>query len=492
VPLALLLGYLLTTPFSFGSYATVGLVLMVLAFPVLLRWHHPLLIFTWNAYFIVFFLPGQPALVFVMAACSFGISLLHHTLRREGTFFPVPSVSWSLIFLGFVILITARLTGGIGAHSLGQETWGAKRYLGVVGAIIGYFALAVQRVPRERAQLYARVFVLSGITAAISDLIYAIGPSFYFLFALFPAQLASSQAYTQDTFFRLSGVGFSAQSVAFFLMMRYGVRGLFDPGKPWRTLSFLVASLVSLLGGYRSALILGVLVFSVQFFYEGLLRTRLTLVFVLLFALLGSGLVAFSDRLPLSVQRSLSFLPVKVDPSTKLDAQSTLDWRLQIWKIVFPEIPKYLWVGKGFAYSGVDSYLTQEAIQRGMVAAYEETLISGNYHSGILTLIIPFGLWGTIGFVWFCLAGLKVLYRNYRSGDSHLRAINTFLLSLFVGRLIFYTIFYGQFDQDLMIFTGIVGLSIALNGASSRPDLEETQTAFSKSETADEVQAQRV
>src|SRR5258708_29570167 len=98
--------------------------------------------------------------------------------------------------------------------------------------------------------------------------------------------------------------------------------------------------------------------------------------------------VAFMSKLPLSVQRSLSFLPVEIDPQAKIDAAGTLDWRVQMWKVVIKDVPKYLIIGKGYGFSGTDYLLTQEAIKRGVFAAYEDTLVSGNYHSGLLTILI--------------------------------------------------------------------------------------------------------
>src|SRR5690606_31332561 len=129
--------------------------------------------------------------------------------------------------------------------------------------------------------------------------------------------------------------------------------------------------------------------------------------------------------LPLAVQRSLSILPVDVDPVAKRDAQGTLDWRLDMWRVVLPEVPKYLLLGKGYTYSGTDYYLTQEAYRRGMLrTSYEDTLISGNYHNGILTILIPFGIWGMAAFTWFAVAALIALIRNYRYGPPHLLNIN--------------------------------------------------------------------
>lgn len=465
VPLALLLGYLLATPLAFTSYVTVGLVLCALAVPIVLRWHHALLIFLWNSYLVVFFIPGQPSLAFVFAGCSFAISLLQHTLKREKAFFIVPSVSWSLLFLGLAVAITAQLTAGIGGRAFGEEVWGAKKYLGLFGAIIGYFALVAAPVPESRAEPYAAVYLLSGTTAVVSDLLYAAGPSFYFLYALFPAAMAGTQVVTQDTLLRLSGVGFAAQSATFFMLARYGIRGLLDLTKPWRIGFFLLCTTGILFGGYRSLIILGLLVIAIQFCFEGLFRSRYFLMLLLIFGLFSCGVLAFSEKLPLSVQRSLSFLPVKVNPMAKWDAQGTLDWRFNIWKVVIPEIPQHFFLGKGFAYSGTDAYLAAEAIRRGMYHTIDEaTLVGGYYHQGILTILIPLGIWGLLIFGWFCWAALLVLKRNYRHGPDSLRRINTFLLSLFVARLVFYVVFYGQFEQDLYHFAGIIGLSIALNG----------------------------
>ena len=78
-------------------------------------------------------------------------------------------------------------------------------------------------------------------------------------------------------------------------------------------------------------------------------------------------------------------------------------------------------------------------------------------------------IFGFLAFFWFCLASIRVLYANYRYGESHLRMVNTFLLPYFCARLLFYLTVYGQFDLDFVIFTGTVGLSIALNdGVRSR------------------------
>lgn len=125
--------------------------------------------------------------------------------------------------------------------------------------------------------------------------------------------------------------------------------------------------------------------------------------------------------------------------------------------------------GKGFAYNGTDYYLTTEAVRRGVSYPVDEaTLICGSYHQGILTLLIPFGIWGLLLFGWFCWSALGVLIRNYRYGSESLRLINVFLLSMFICRLVFFIFLYGQFELDIPMFVGLIGLSISLNGVGKR------------------------
>ena len=466
LPLAVFLGYLVAIPTTFVSVVFVSAVILVLAFPLFLRWHHAWVIFGWNAALIFYFAPGQPNLGIVLAAGSLMLSVLQRTMRNKETFIRVPSVANSVIFIGLVAAVTAGLTGGIGGRALGTEGWGAKRYLGVFGAVIGYFAIVAKAVPKEKAVRYASMFTLSGITSALCDMIYLAGPKFYFLFALFPSNVAMVQVTTQTGLERLSGIAFGAVSAWSFMLLRYGIRGTFDLRRPWRIFFFLLFIALSLLGGYRSLLIIPVILLPVQFYFEGLFKGRWLIPVALASSLMACGVAAFSDKLPLSVQRSLSFLPIRIDPTARTDAQGTVEWRLQIWRVVVPEIPRYLLLGKGFTYSGTDYYLTEEAIRRGIYVqdVYEGALIAGDYHQGVLTILMPFGIWGMIGFVWSCWASLRVLYLNHRHGEERLKLVNTFLISNFVARLIFYVFFYGQFEQDFPIFVGIIAASISLNG----------------------------
>jgi hypothetical protein len=469
VPLALLLGILAASPDDF-SFMLIGMLLFFLALPIFLRWHHALLIIFWNSAFIAFFLPSQPDFWLVFAAFSFGISALSHVMGHR-PFLSVPEMTRPLFFLAAVVLGTAWYHGGIGIRSLGGAVHGGKYYVYILGAIIGYYALTAGQIPIVKSRRMAGLYFLSGATSALSNLTYSLGPAFFFLFYLVPSGPASVQAasdYGLMTIDRILGLAPACVAGLCFLLVNYGVRGLLDWTRPWRFLCLCLVVAASLFAGFRSVLALCFLIFVLQFYFEGLLRTRLCLAVIALGVCGFVSLLLFANKMPMPVQRAVSFLPVNVDSSIRADATGSSEWRLEMWSIVWKDVPKYLIVGKGYGFDPTDMDLTKIAIQMGLVRNYEESMLAGDYHSGPLSVIIPFGIIGSVAFLWVLIAGCRVLYSNYRYGDSGLRRINSVLLSYYIANAISFFVIFGAFNTQLFMFLGVVGLSVSLNGGIKR------------------------
>jgi O-antigen ligase len=120
-------------------------------------------------------------------------------------------------------------------------------------------------------------------------------------------------------------------------------------------------------------------------------------------------------------------------------------------------------VGKGYSFSQT------ERAQAAMRGGLESTEMSGDYHNGPLSVILPFGLFGAIAFIWLLVAGLRVLYQNYRFGDPALHNINTFLFTLYIVSAIYFIAVYGQFRSEIHGFLGLIALGISLNGGVAKP-----------------------
>lgn len=478
IPIAIIVGVSVADPSAPTSLLTLAMIVGLGLAPVILRFYHESLIAAWNSALVVFFLPGRPTLAMGLVGLSVLMAVVNRAMIRQPVTLPARSIAAPLIALGAVIVLTAALTGGIAGRAFGGEMWGARRYAGAFFGIIGFFAIISRPVPVPRAPLVAGIFLLSGTTSALSDLAYAMGWDWPFLILSTDVALLYAISEYVGSFVRLTGVCWAAWALLNFLMMRYGISGLLDLSRPWRILLALGAFAGTMLGGYRSYIVLTALLFTILFFLEGLHKTKVLAIALALTGLTIAAVLPNIRALPLAVQRSLSILPVDVDPVARHDAAGTLDWRIEMWKAVLPEVRPHLLLGKGFGYSGTDYYLTTEAFRRGLIrASYEDTIISGNYHNGFLTLIIPFGIWGLGAFVWFCAAAFRALIRNYRYGDARLRVINRFMLASFATRFIFYFTVYGQFDIDMASFTGLVGLSIALNGGIRSPVVQPAVAA---------------
>ena len=485
LPLAVLIGYVLAEPLDSASMAVVTLVICVLSVPLVMRWHHPMLVFSCNAWVVFFFLPGRPPLWMGFAFASLSLSLINRSLGHNLKFFQARSVSYSLLFLGLVTLATAFMTEGIGFRFLGGSNFGGKKYAFLFAAIMVYFALVAQPIPRNRAYLYIGLFFLSSLIPLISYLGLLGGPVFGFLADLFPLQstlenlesgdFVGAGFGSSDVINRLTDLAEVGKGVLCYVLARHGVRGLLDLRRPWRMGIFLAALVASLLSGFRSSLILFLLTFAVMFCLERLYRTRYMAMLIGVFVLAAAILVPNVTRLPSSVQRALSFLPINVDPVAKEDAKGSTTWRVEMWKELLPDVPRYLIKGRGYSLNPDDIYLVSQAARMGRASPYEFAMVTGDYHSGPLSVIIPLGAWGVIAFLWFLGASLHALYCNFRYGDPYLYRINVLLFAYFIVQTFLFFVVFGSLYSDLLVFAGLVGMSVSLNGGIAKPKPEEPE-----------------
>ncbi len=467
VPLAIWLGVMLTNPMDRTEFSSIGVLLLLLALPILLRWHHLLLVFCWNLPMMIFFLPGRPMVALPMIVFSFVLAILQRALSRDMRFISVPQITWPLLLMAAVVFFTGKLTGGFGLRSLGSDVMGGKKYAYIFVAIMGYFALTSQRIPSRKAWLYVVLFFLPGCLSAIGDLSGILPSSFDFIFSVFPPNVFSFGAQGMDVALRFGGVSHLAGTLFTIMLARYGLRGIFLSGKLWRPSVFLLCVFFSLAGGFRNILIGILLLVGVLFFLEGLQRTKLLPVFVLGGILTLMVSIPFAGKLPYAFQRTLSFLPVKVSAEARQDADASELWRIQIWKAVLPQVPGYLLLGKGYALSQSD-YADMTGHFRAVDAADEGSAIAGDYHNGPLSVIIPLGIWGAIAFLWLIIGGGRVLYNNYRYGDPALQTVNTLLLAMFITQTFSFFVIFGAITSDLLSFAGTFGLSVSLNGGMCR------------------------
>jgi hypothetical protein len=491
LPLAILLGYMAVglspdnpSGMSQNSLVIIGIVVGILSLPLLIRWHHALLYLGWNASAVVFFLPGRPELWMFMALVSFSFMLFQRALNPEVLMRQESLVLSPLLFILIVVIATAYLRGGIHLGSLGSDSLGGRKYIYMIAAVIGFIAMGSYRVPDGKAGLYVGCFFLSALTNVIGDLVHFV-PWLSFLLLPFPMQVGSSFLDTDNFTLRSSegvfrdfGITTGCLGVLCFILTRNSLVDLLKSGILKKTLVLLVFA-GSLAGGYRTAFVLIVLTFFVLFWVEKLYRTKYVLLVLGAF-ILCVPLSPFGDKLPASIQRSVSVVPfIHVSPEARNSAVTTSEWRLNMWKVLLPQVPQYLWLGKGFEANTSEFISTIMVQNRGGTGDSEAQMMAGDYHNGPLSVIIPFGIWGVIGWLWFFAAGVRALYLNYRHGSENFRTLNAFLLAHFIAKIIMFFFVFGSSYSDLAIFCGLLALSISVNGGILRPVAVASQMAKS-------------
>jgi hypothetical protein len=467
LPIALSVGIIVTHNTDFRYWYALGLILALISFPLVAKWHRPLLFLSWNTTIMLFFFPGRPSLWLFAAFLSLLVCMVQRTLVRDMRFVHAPSVVLPVLYILVVIFVTGMLTGGFGLRIFGSSTVGGKGYWMLLGGGAGFLAMLAQRIPREKALLYLRLFFLPSITNGMGYAINFIGPSLWYIFLVFPVDAMPTEG-TGMGIARYGGLSVGLLWVFWYFLAKYGILETLESRGLPRIIVLLFVFILILGGGFRSHLILiGLTVLGVSYL-EGVFRSRYA-PFALISVIAGFSLViAFADKLPLPIQRSLAVLPIKVDPVARLEAERSSEWRLEMWRMVLPEIPRYFWLGKGLEVSVTELEVSNDLSKRSGDVT-ESSIVAGNYHSGPLTVLIPFGVWGAIGWLWFLAASLRALYYNYRYGDDVLRKVNRLLLALFAARALMFMVVFGDFRVEFQIFLGIIGFSLALNGGIRRP-----------------------
>jgi hypothetical protein len=485
VPLALIFGYLLTGPLDTSTLLMVGIVASILAFPLMLRWHYQFMLFCVNAELAAFFIPGHPPMWLAAVPLSFGIAILHRALTKDTQFISVPQVTWPLLFLALVVIVTAKLTGW-GIRAMGSDVYGGKRYIYLLVGILAYFALVSRRIPLERAKWCVGLFFLGGLTSVVGDLLPYVPKWSWYIFWLFQPEGYDISRGLDTEAVRFAGVYRAAGYVTMFMLAIYGIRGIFSARKYWRLILFCIIFPLGFLGGFRTYIVIFAVLFLVQFFLEGLYRTSLLPKFAVIGIVITIALFPLTPKLPYAVQRTLTLLPLplQIDPAAQEDAKESWDWRVKMWQAVLPQVPQYLWLGKGYLISPLDYNFVMgwDASVHSQFAANEGLALSDDFHNGPLTIIIPLGIWGMIGFLWFLFAAAKVFYANYRYSLPSLKIINSFLFAYFVSKAFYFLFIFGSFYDDLFTFATMLGLSVSLNGGVCRPARKTAPVA--KPETA--------
>ena len=364
------------------------------------RWLALLMVALQPAALIMPFFPGRPYMWEVCAFLSWPSLLVSYLVNRRRLpelRFDRFETSAMLSLVGYiVVLICLMLSRGVGFRVLGGGQMGGRFYVQqVMLSVVPILMLMAS--PRPSALLGAVVagWVLS-LTYLISDFALAVGgPRFYPVLQFFELPTDAINFFIG---YELTGVrryqslwfvGSAVISAACTLMTLKDIVGR----RIWLGLPMVVGGLILALGsGHRTVVVQTVTsLFVLAWFQRFWSPSRA----IFAGGLLSVGVIALyisAPNMPLSLQRSVSFLPgINISSQADDNATDTIRDRLEVLKMAAHDIPKYWLIGRGFGMERFDKIDPDENTD-GVYQQYA----NGLFYNGIIGSLVKTGIPGLV------------------------------------------------------------------------------------------------
>lgn len=349
------------------------------------------------------------------------------------------------LYLFLVILIV--IVRGAGFRFMGSNSWGGTSYIYQFAAVFMFFALSGFRVTNKTIRWVIWGRLLAG--AIGSFVLWKMGSRFSL----------SVDDVDQSRLSYLRPFVLTLLPVA--IAVRYG-KAL------WINV-FLVVFCLGLIGltGFRSFLVAAVLTVIGYGFFRARNKVAYIGGMILLGLLCWGAILAVSSKLPLGLQRAVSFIPfVQVDADVLEDASQSIEWRFEIWQYCIEQSHKYLLIGRGLTIEVIDILATTSMKDIGSASTWFRYGMH-SYHSGPFTLLIDFGIPGLIIHLLFtCFAFKRVWgYASQMARMDTLEARYTLVMCVvLLWDLVSFYLVYGGAPR---IASGIVAFAVVTVYAKS-------------------------
>lgn len=372
-----------------------------------------------------------------------------------------------LVILNVCYLATVYLRNPVGLSAFGSSMVGGRPYFSVFIACLVFWILSRVSIGEKMAtRLPLVLFMGPMLMSTIGLFTYWFPSTVPFIAPFYNGLSIENYMESQQSPIEVAGPEGSGRITSLAPVGQIGILALASyfrpisfllPINPIRFILFSLFVLATLLSGFRGAFInVGVSMLLSSHYRSGSKDVLRILFFsgaVLLVAIIGNGTMF---TLPLSVQRTLSFLPGHWDERAAEEATDSTNWRTKMWKEVWfsDKWIKNKILGDGFGFSEYDLRIMQEGAWGGPGfiggSTSEAQMIQGAYHSGPLSAIRYVGIIGLLLYValLLLLASQAVKFIRRATGTAFLPA------ALFIGiPLIFepfnYLFIFGGYDSGI-------------------------------------------
>lgn len=428
---------------------------------------------------------GVNELVIMLASMVFISKIIFKSETRKVHFEMIDLVAW--INIGY--LASVFLRNPVGVRALGSSLVGGKPYIDFILAVMSYVILSRCRIDARQARsipwwnmaLVVGIGLIATMVVFVPSLGEVLG-KFYSGFATFGiAEEGAPDVEVGET--RLVTLINGGSALVLFAVSMVSPFELFGFNRLTILAGYLAGICMILLSGFRNGIITAFAFTAVG----GVIRDKFlgaikiaSLVFVL-----GSSFIAINAlglQLPLTAQRSLSFLPGDWDPRAISAADASTEWRLHMWEVALAS-DQYIrnrFLGDGFGFTKqefemmMNDHYKLEGGFTGDDAKIESHLIQGSFHSGPLSAIKRVGYVGSVLFLLFMIMISVYNWRLIRRAMGG----NFGLISMYYGipmiiQPVVYIFLFGQYeDMNNILFS--LGLMKMISSSISEENNENS------------------
>lgn len=450
-------------------------------------------------------LPGSFALrdivtgiVFLFMATRWLVSKYHLEFR----FGPLELIL--LIQYLFVVQVFVRNPAGFALF--GSAMVGGRPYFEIAVSGILFMLLSTQAVSFQKCSKASNFFILGGLGAAFVEILSVLIPGVGYRIA--HIYRVSSAGQVVGALNAEAGLGKSTEfSTGRRVYLFWLVKPLFtwlvsksrpihllNPMRPLMAVGLIIVVVAALLSGFRSLIVwVGMMYIASAIIHRKGVDILVALgAGLLILAVLAGGNRQFFE-LPMSVQRSLSFLPGEWDPLAKREAEGSNQWRFDMWETVLtsPDYIENKVLGDGYGLSA-DDYKFQQSLEMSRVVSnemmQEHFMRSGDYHSGPIQTINRVGYIG----LFFLIIAFFVFSRYTLRLFKRSRGTPFFFSTLIVGLPMivypfFFTLVIGGHAQALMMFSFHGGMLRMIENSMDYEDQLELENASMDSMSGQEA-----
>ena len=384
---------------------------------------------------IVPFFPGRPFWWELCALLAWPSLLAYFLLNRqklEALQFDRLEKRALLALLGYVgVLVVLMMYRGVGFRALGGGQMGGRFYTQQM--VLAILPLLLMSARLSKKQLIVAVCFGWGLslTYLVSDFSFSLTGNLQkvlYYFELPTDALNFELGFEATGLRRYQSFGIVGAALFSAILIWASLRDLVTRRALYGLPILLGAILLAMSSGHRAAFIQIVATLAFLTFFQRF-WSPMRAVFALVFAAgaLFTLYIVAAD-LPLSVQRSISFLPgIEVTSLARDNALDTLNDRIEVLKLALHDMPRYLLVGRGFGMARFDT-LPSDAVYEGVWLQY----MNGAFYNGLLGSILKTGVAGFLcaGFfvLWVSRMAVQAIHMVWRKAPDDWSAFDRLVL----------------------------------------------------------------